>query len=102
MRMRREQLRSLDHPLLLVILLFVIEEPVLTGLEAGNDRMPSRCRMLGYVLARRTVTATDVPTLRTPAEMKPPTFRGRQTFHTPIATRFRSRVNSTQTLFHFR
>jgi len=95
--MRREQLRPLDHPLRLVI-----EEPILTGLEAGNDRMPRRCRMLGCMLARRTVTATDVPTLRTPAEMKPPTFRGRQTFHTSIATRFRSRVNSARTLFHFR
>ena len=100
--MRREQLRTFDHPLLLVILLFVIEEPILTGLEAGNDRMPCCRRMLGCMLARRTVTATDVPTLRTPAEMKPPTFRGRQTFHTPIATRFRSGVNSMQTLFHFR
>ncbi len=102
MRMRRKQLCTLDHLLLLVILLLVIEEPILTGLEAGNDRMPSRCRMLRCMLARRTVTATYVPTLRTAAEMKPPTFRGRQTFHTSIATRFRSGVNSTQTLFHFR
>ena len=75
MRMRREQLRTLDHPLLLVILLLVIEEPILTGLEAGNDRMPCCRRMLGRMLARRTVAATDVPTLGTPTEMKPPTFR---------------------------
>ena len=57
MRMRRKQLHTFDHPLLLVI-----EEPILTRLEAGNDRMPCRRRMLGYMLARRTVTATDVPT----------------------------------------
>src|SRR5580700_6905702 len=97
MRMPRKQLHTLAHPLLLVI-----EEPILTRLEAGNDRMPCRCRMLGCMLARRTVAATDVPTLRTPAEVKPPTFRCRQAFHTPIATRLRSGVDSAQTLFHFR
>jgi hypothetical protein len=70
MRMRRKQRHTLDHPPRLVI-----EEPILTRLEAGNDRM-SRCRrMLGRMLARRTVAATDVPTRRTPTEMKPPTFR---------------------------
>jgi hypothetical protein len=31
--------------------------------------------MLGCMLARRTVAATDVPTLPTPAEVKPPTSR---------------------------
>ncbi len=68
--MRRKQLHTLDHPLLLVIV-----EPILTRLEAGNDRMPGCRRMLGCMLTRRTVTASDVPTLRTPTEMKPPTFR---------------------------
>src|SRR5208282_6941818 len=97
MRMRRKQLHTLYHRLLLVI-----EEPILTWLEAGNDRMPCRCGMLGCMLARRTVAATDVPTLRTPAEVKPPAFRCRQAFHTPIATRLRSGVDSAQTLFHFR
>src|SRR5271170_6364583 len=97
--MRRRQLHTLDrdHALLLVI-----EEPILTRLEAGNDRMPCRCRMLGCMLTRRTVTASDVPTLRTPAEMKPPTLRRRQAFHTPIPTRLRSGVDSAQTFFHFR
>jgi len=37
--------------------------------------VPRSCRMLGCVLTRRTVAASDVSTLRTPAEMKPPTFR---------------------------
>ena len=68
--MRRKQLHTLDHPLLLVIV-----EPILTRFETGNDRMPRRRRMLGCMLARRTVTASDVPTLRTATEMKPPTFR---------------------------
>ena len=70
MRMWRKQLRTLDH-----VLLLVIEEPVLTGLEAGYDRVPRLSSMLRCVLARRTVTASDMPTLRTPAEMKPPAFR---------------------------
>src|ERR1017187_5799982 len=70
MRVRRKQLRTLDHPPLLVIV-----EPVLTGLKAGYDRMPRRRCVLGCMLTRRTVAATDVPTLRTPAEVKPPAFR---------------------------
>ena len=69
MEMWRKQLRTLDHPPLLVIV-----EPILTRLEAGDDRMPGCRGMLGRMLARRTVAATDVPTLRTPTEMKPPAF----------------------------
>src|SRR5580704_4451664 len=97
MRVRRKQLLTLDHALLVVI-----EEPVLTRLKAGNDRMPGRRRMLGCMLTGRTVATSDVPTLRTSAEMKPPTFRGCQALHTPIATRLRSGVDSARTLFHFR
>ena len=70
MRMRRKQRHTLDHPPLLEI-----EEPVLTRLETGNDRMPGRGPVLGCMLARRTVAATDVTTLRAPTEMKPPAFR---------------------------
>jgi hypothetical protein len=72
--MRRKQLHALDrdHAPLLVIV-----EPILSWLEAGNDRVSGCRRMLGCMLARRTVTASDVPTLRTPAEMKPPTIRRR-------------------------
>ena len=95
--MGRKQLHPFDHSLFLVI-----EEPILTRLEAGYDRMLCRCRMLGCMLARRTVTASDVPTLRAPAEVKPPTVRGREALHTPIATRFRSGVDSAHTFFHSR
>ena len=88
-RMRGRQPHTLDHRLLVVIV-----EPTLAWLEAGNDRMP-RCRgVLGRVLAQRTVAASDVPALRAPAEMKPPTFRRRQAFHTPIAARLRSGVDT--------
>jgi len=97
MRMRGEQLHTLDHPPPLVI-----EEPVLTRLEAGNDRMPRCRRMLRRMLAWRTVAATDVPALRTPAKMKPPAFRRRQAFETSIATRLRSGVDSAPSSFHFR
>jgi hypothetical protein len=82
MRMRRKQLHAPDHRPLVVIV-----EPILTWLEAGNDRMPGRSCVPGCMLARRAIAASDVPTLRTPTEMKPPTFRRRQTFDTSIASR---------------
>lgn len=41
MRVRQKQFHTLDH-----LLLLVIEEPILTRLKAGYDRMPSCCRML--------------------------------------------------------
>ena len=70
MRMRRKQAPALDDPLFLIII-----KPILTRLEAGNDRMPGCRRMLGRMLARRAVAATDVSTFGTSAEMKPPTLR---------------------------
>lgn len=70
MRMRRKQRRTLNHRVPLVI-----KKPIFTWLKAGNDRMPGCRRMLGGMLARRTVAATNVPTLRTPAQMKPPSVR---------------------------
>src|SRR5271166_2944056 len=97
MRVRWKQFHTFDHPLLLVI-----EEPVLTRLKAGYDRMPCRRRMLGRMLARRTVTASDVPTLRTPAEMKPPPFRRCHALHTAVAAWFRSGIDSAPIFFHFR
>src|SRR5271155_4209988 len=53
------------------------------------------------MLTRRTVTASDVPTLRTPAEMKPPTFRRRETLHTTITSWSRSQINSAVIFLHF-
>jgi hypothetical protein len=94
--MRRKQPRTLNH-----LPLFVIVEPILTRLEGGNDWMP-RCRgMLRSMLTRRAVAASDVPALGTPAEMKPPTFRRRQAFHTPIAAWPRSGVDSALISLHF-
>ena len=95
--MRRKQLYTLDHRLLLVI-----EEPILTRLKTGYYWMPRRRRMLRCMLTRRTVTASDVPTLRTPTEMKPPASRGRQAFYTSVATWFGSGVDSARSLFHLR
>ena len=97
--MRRKQLHTFDRD---HALLHVIEEPILTRLEAGNDRMSRRRRMLGGMLARRTVTASDVPTLRTAPEMKPPTFRRCQAFRASVATGFRSEIKSTVIFLHFR
>ena len=61
MRMRRQQLRPFDRLPRLVIV-----EPILTRLEAGDDRMPGRSCVPGRMLAWRAIAATDVPTLRTP------------------------------------
>ena len=99
MRTRRKQLHTLDrdHRLLLVII-----EPVLTRLKAGYDRMPRCRRVFGCMLTWRIVTATDVPALRTPAEMEPPTFRRRKAFHTAVAAWLRSGIDSAETLFLFR
>src|SRR5579862_1085330 len=97
MRMRGKQPCALNR-----LLLFIIEEPILAGLEAGDDRVSGCGRMFGRVLARRTVTTSDVPALRTPTEMKPPTVRRGQTFCASVATGFRSGVDSAQSLFHFR
>ena len=96
MRVRRKQLHRFDRLLLLVIV-----EPVLTRLKAGYDRMPLRRRMLGCMLTRGTVTASDVPTLRTPAKMKPPTILRRQAFHTSIAAWSRSGIESALMFPHF-
>jgi hypothetical protein len=82
MRMRGKQLSALDHRGLIIIV-----EPILTWLEARNNRMAGCSCVPGRMLARRAIAATDVPTLRTPTEMKPPTFGLRQTFDTPIASR---------------
>jgi len=96
MRMWRKQLHTLDHSPLLVII-----EPILTRLEAGDDRMPRCRRMLGCMLTRRTVAAADVSTLRTATKMKPPASRRRQAFDTPKAARLRSGVDPALVFFHF-
>jgi hypothetical protein len=95
--MRWQQLLALDHFLFLVVV-----EPILARLEARDDRMPGLFRMLGCMLARRTVAAADVATFRTAAEVKPPALRRCHAFHTPSATWFRRGVDSGQSLFHFR
>ena len=95
MRVRRKQLRTLDHRLFPVIV-----KPIFTGLEAGNDRVPCLRGMLGCMLARRTIAASDVSALRAPAEMKPPTFGRSQAFHTPGAARFRSGIDSALISLH--
>jgi hypothetical protein len=95
MRVRRKQFRALDHPPRLVIV-----EPVLTRLKAGDDRMPGRRRMLRCMPTWRAIAASDVPTLGAPAEMKPPTPRGRQALHAPVAARFRSRIDSAGMSLH--
>src|SRR5712691_2540739 len=65
---RRHQRR----PALIELIRLITPEPVLTGLEAGDDRMPGRGRVLTRMLRRRGVTASDVPALSTPSQVHPP------------------------------
>ena len=97
MRVRRKQLHTPNHSLLLVV-----EEPVLARFKAGNDGMPCRRRMLRRMLTGRTIAASDVSALGTPAEMKPPTFRRRQAFHTSVATWFRVGIKYAAIFLHLR
>ena len=94
--MWRKQLDALDHRLSPVIV-----EPVFARLEAGYDQMLSCQRMLGRMLTRRTVTASDVSTLGAPAEMKPPASRRRQAFDTSLATWPRSWIDPAVIFLHF-
>src|ERR1700722_2193662 len=55
MRMRGKEFHTFNHPVFPVI-----EEPVLIRLKAGYDRVPRCRRMLGCMLTRRTVTASNV------------------------------------------
>src|SRR6185437_12392961 len=52
------------------------------------------------MLLRRAVTASDVPALGAPPEVKPPTFGRRQTFHTAIAAGSGGGIDSALILFH--
>jgi hypothetical protein len=96
MGVRRKQFDPWNHRLLLVIV-----EPVLTRLEAGDDRMPRGCRMAGCMLAGRTVAASDVSALRAATEMKPPTVRRREAFYASVARWFRSGIDSAGIFHHF-
>ena len=54
------------------------------------------------MLTGRTVTASDVPTLGAPTEMKPPAFRGRRALYAPLAAWFRGEINSAVISLHVR
>jgi hypothetical protein len=97
MRVRRRQHRTVDH------LLFVkVEEPILARFETRNDWVSGSGRVLGCMLAGRSITASNMSALRTPSKVKPPTFRRLQAFRTPVAARFRSSVDSGPMFFHSR
>ena len=95
MRVRRKQLHTLDHRLRLVI-----EEPVLTGFKAGNNRMSCCRRMLGCMWLGELSQHPTCPILHTGGD-EATNHSVTQAFHTPIATRIRSRVNCRATFFIF-
>src|SRR5579862_4468160 len=72
MMLGRGQCRAAgEHPVLRVT-----PEPVFARLEAPDERVPGRGRVLGGVLGRRGVAAADVPALRAAAQMQPPPAAG--------------------------
>src|SRR6266851_1003432 len=71
MVLRRREFGPVVHFLGVVVVV-----PVLTRLEAADERMPGRGGVRGRVLHGRGVTAADVPALRAPAQVHPPAARG--------------------------
>ena len=65
--MRRRQLRA-DRE----VVGAVVVEPVLAGLEALDDRMPSRAVVGGRMAGQRVVAAAAVPAGRATTQMQPP------------------------------
>src|SRR2546423_11034029 len=72
--------RGLEHELI-----HVAERPILAGLIAANDRMSRRVEVLRRMLAGRAVTAPDVATLETEAQVDP-AHPGRETFLTTLGS----------------
>lgn len=70
---RGSQLRALE-----VLVAHVVVEPLLTGLEAVDDGMLPRRRMLARVLRGGLVAAADVAALDPSAQMEPPAVGGRE------------------------
>src|SRR5215469_12335844 len=86
--LRRGQLRPV-----IGLLGFEVEEPVLAGLEAADERMPAGLRVRGRVLRGRGVAAADVPALSAAAQVQPPAA-GLLAFDAPGAARRHGRVDA--------
>lgn len=65
----------------------IVVEPVLTRFEARDDWVPRLTSVLGCMLFRGVVAASNVTALRATSKVKPPSA-GRITFHTSRAARF--------------
>ena len=81
---------------------FVVVEPLLTGFEAGNDRMAAHFGMPRGVLPRRAITTADVTALRAAPQVQPPPGCC-QAFHAAISAGLRRRVDAAAVkglLFH--
>ena len=70
----------------------VVPEPVLTRLEAADDRVAGGSCMGAGVLAGRIVAAADMATLGTAAKVEPPAV-GREAFNASGAARRDARVD---------
>jgi hypothetical protein len=75
-----------------VILAPIVVKPVLTRLEARNDRVTRFTGVVACVLLRRVVTAADVTALCAPTEVEPPAADG-FTLDASGATRIDGRID---------
>src|SRR6476661_4834406 len=91
---RPGQLRTHETPLL-----GEVPEPVLARLERPDHRVSRRLVVVGGVLARRRVAATDVSALGATPQVHPPPLC-RKAFHTSVTTRADLRVDARLLLCH--
>ena len=94
MRVRRRQTRPCKH-----FSGSVIVEPRLPRLETRDDRMARTLIVLGRVLVRRRIAATNVPALGAATQVQPP-GAGRETFDATHAARLDRWIDAVSSAIH--
>jgi hypothetical protein len=84
---RGRQLGAVEH-----ITRSEVVKPILPGLEALDDRVPSGRVMGGCVLAGRSVATADMPAGGAATQMHPPALRS-EALHAAGSTRWNRRVD---------
>src|SRR5579871_6083464 len=88
MLVRRVKLRTGEE-----LVIAIVVKPVLVGLEARDDGVTRRRVMLRCMLARRSITAADMPAFGTSAKMQPPPA-GSRAFEATRSARLCCRVDA--------
>src|SRR5579871_1524988 len=77
----------------------IVIKPRFSRFETSQDRVLGRMKVLGRMLAWRSVAAADMPTLGTTPQVKPPTTRCK-TLHAALAARWHEPIHSFTLGFH--